>query len=160
MGFHYADALEEHNWVGGGLDAYIYYVTPTIVVKTVRRDRTPEEKAAEHPFLKEIAFYRRLMSVWIGVRILWNVFSYFRTVFFYYIARIRQSLLASMNVRSEGQERMVFTGVLSGSRNTRIMLLLLGGYSKSPLLLSIWRKWASTTMICMQVTVFLTGTST
>ncbi|KAJ5616505.1 hypothetical protein N7537_001619 [Penicillium hordei] len=60
MGFHYADALEEHNWVGGGLDAYLYHVTPTIVVKTVRRDRTPKEKAAEHPFLKEIAFYKRL----------------------------------------------------------------------------------------------------
>ncbi|KAJ5378191.1 protein kinase domain protein [Penicillium cataractarum] len=33
MSFHYADALEEHNWIGGGLDAYIYRVTPTIVVK-------------------------------------------------------------------------------------------------------------------------------
>ncbi|PYI31932.1 kinase domain protein [Aspergillus indologenus CBS 114.80] len=60
MGSHHAKALEEHSWVGGGLDAYIYRVTPTIVVKTVRRDRTPEEKAAEHPFLKEIAFYKRL----------------------------------------------------------------------------------------------------
>jgi hypothetical protein len=35
------------NWVGGGLDAYIYHVTPTIVVKTVRCDRTPEEKIGE-----------------------------------------------------------------------------------------------------------------
>ncbi|KAJ5971970.1 uncharacterized protein N7479_001888 [Penicillium vulpinum] len=60
MDFHYTDALEKHNWIGGGLDAYIYHVTPTIVVKTVRCDRTPEEKAAEHPFLKEIAFYKRL----------------------------------------------------------------------------------------------------
>lgn len=60
MGFQHANPLEEHNWVGGGLDAYIYHVAPTIVVKTVRRDRTPEEKAAEHPFLKEIAFYKRL----------------------------------------------------------------------------------------------------
>jgi hypothetical protein len=60
MGFHHADTLEEHSWVGGGLDAYIYHVTPTIVVKTVRRDRTPEENAAEHPFLKKIAFYKRL----------------------------------------------------------------------------------------------------
>lgn len=61
MAFYYADALEEHSWVGGGLDAYIYIyrVTPTIVVKTVRRDRTPEEKAAGHPFLKEIVFYKR-----------------------------------------------------------------------------------------------------
>ncbi|KAJ5088893.1 hypothetical protein N7456_012509 [Penicillium angulare] len=58
--FHYTAALEDHNWVGGGLDAYIYHVTPTIVVKTVRHDRTPEEKAAEHPFIKEIAFYKRL----------------------------------------------------------------------------------------------------
>ena len=60
MSFHYADALEKHDWIGGGLDAYIYRVTPTIVVKTVRRDRTPEQKAAEHPFLKEISFYKRL----------------------------------------------------------------------------------------------------
>lgn len=60
MGFYYADALEEYSWVGGGLDAYIYHVTLTIVVKTVRRDQTPEEKAAGYPFLKEIAFYKRL----------------------------------------------------------------------------------------------------
>ena len=62
MSFHYAKALEQHNWVGGGLDAYIYHVTPTIVVKTVRQDRTPEEKALEHPFRKEIEFFKRLKS--------------------------------------------------------------------------------------------------
>src|SRR4051812_4632609 len=60
MSFHYADTLEKHSWVGGGLDAYIYHVAPTIVVKTVRPDRTPDEEAAEHPFTKEIAFYKRL----------------------------------------------------------------------------------------------------
>lgn len=60
MGFDYADVLEKHNWVGGGLDAYIYHVTPTFVVKTVRCDRSPDEKAAEHLFLKEIAFFKRL----------------------------------------------------------------------------------------------------
>jgi serine/threonine protein kinase len=60
MSFHYTDTLEKHNWVGGGLDSYLYHVTPTIVVKTVRRDRTTEEEAAEHPFTKEIAFYKKL----------------------------------------------------------------------------------------------------
>lgn len=60
MAFHYADTLEKHNWVGGGLDAYIYHVTPTIVVKSVRHDRTPEEIEGEHPFLKEIAFFKKL----------------------------------------------------------------------------------------------------
>ncbi|KAK9860165.1 hypothetical protein MYU51_010503 [Penicillium brevicompactum] len=60
MDFHYADTLEKHNWVGGELDAYIYHVTPTIVVKTVRCDRAPEQVEAEHPFIKEIAFFKRL----------------------------------------------------------------------------------------------------
>ncbi|KAJ5120800.1 protein kinase domain protein [Penicillium bovifimosum] len=60
MGFHYPDALEKHNWVAGGLDAYIYHITPTIVVKTVRPDRAPKEKATGHPLLKEIAFFKRL----------------------------------------------------------------------------------------------------
>lgn len=60
MGFHCADTLEKHDSVGGGLDAYIYRVAPTIAVKTVRHDRTPDQEAAEHPFLKEIAFYKRL----------------------------------------------------------------------------------------------------
>lgn len=60
MSFHTANALEKHNWVGGGLDAYIYHVAPTIVVKTVRRDRSADEMAAEHPFLKEVAFFKRL----------------------------------------------------------------------------------------------------
>lgn len=60
MGFYYADKLENHDWVGGRLDAYIYHITPTIAVKAIRRDRTPDQKAAEHPFLQEIAFYKRL----------------------------------------------------------------------------------------------------
>lgn len=60
MSFHSANTLEKHDWVGGGLDAYIYHVAPTIVVKTVPRDRTPKEEASEHPFIKEIAFYKRL----------------------------------------------------------------------------------------------------
>lgn len=61
MGFHYTDTLEKHNWVGGGACAYIYHVSPTIVVKTVRPDRSPEEETEEeHPFLKDIAFYKRL----------------------------------------------------------------------------------------------------
>lgn len=59
MGFHYTGALEKHDVVGIGLHAYIYHVTPAIVVKTVHRDGNPEE-AAEHPFTKEIAFYKRL----------------------------------------------------------------------------------------------------
>ncbi|KAB8259964.1 kinase-like domain-containing protein [Aspergillus pseudonomiae] len=46
--------------LGKRLDAYIYHVAPTIAVKQVRRDRTPEEKPTEHPFLKEVAFYKRL----------------------------------------------------------------------------------------------------
>ncbi|KAL3480603.1 kinase domain protein [Aspergillus californicus] len=60
MDFHVADTLEKHDWVGGGFDAYVYHVTPMIVVKTVRHDRAPGEEAAEHPFLKEIVFYKRL----------------------------------------------------------------------------------------------------
>lgn len=60
MGFHTADTLEVYNRVGGGLDAYIYHVTPTAAVKTNRRDRTVEKLVAEHPFLKEVAFYKRL----------------------------------------------------------------------------------------------------
>lgn len=60
MSFHYADTLEKHNWVGGGLDAYIYHITSTIVVKTVRQDLAPEQQEAEHPFIKEIAFFKRL----------------------------------------------------------------------------------------------------
>jgi len=54
------DTLEKHKYVGGGLAAYIYHITPTIVVKAVRPNRTPEEKTEEHPFLKEIAFFKRL----------------------------------------------------------------------------------------------------
>ena len=42
MGFHYADTPEKHDWIGGGLDAYIYHVTPGIAVKIVRHDRPPD----------------------------------------------------------------------------------------------------------------------
>lgn len=38
----------------------IYHASPTIVVKTVRPDRGPDEDTEEHPFLKDIAFYKRL----------------------------------------------------------------------------------------------------
>ncbi|CAG8391186.1 unnamed protein product [Penicillium salamii] len=60
MGFHYADTLKKHSCVGSGSDAHIYHVTPTIVVKTVRPGRTPEQDAAGHPFLKEIALFKKL----------------------------------------------------------------------------------------------------
>ncbi|KAM5435160.1 hypothetical protein MferCBS31731_006457 [Microsporum ferrugineum] len=58
MGFAYADTLNKHNWVGGGAYAYVYHVSPTIVVKTVRPDRSPKE-TEEHPLLNDIAFYKR-----------------------------------------------------------------------------------------------------
>lgn len=51
------------NMAGSAVDSTrisIYHVTPTIVVKTIRHDRAPEEEAAEHLFLKEAAFYKRL----------------------------------------------------------------------------------------------------
>ncbi|KAL5334932.1 kinase-like domain-containing protein [Aspergillus crustosus] len=60
MTAHPAVTAEKSQWIGGGLDASIYRLTPTIVVKTVRCDRTPEEEAAEHPFVKEIAFFKYL----------------------------------------------------------------------------------------------------
>lgn len=61
MGFRYFDTLNKHDWVGGGAYAQVYRVSPTIVVKTVRPDRSPEEEeTAEHPLLKDIAFYKRL----------------------------------------------------------------------------------------------------
>lgn len=60
MGFHYTDTLEKHNWVGGGAYAHVYHVSPTIVVKALRPDLSPEEDLEEHPLLKDIAFYKSL----------------------------------------------------------------------------------------------------
>ncbi|KAJ5789284.1 uncharacterized protein N7518_006295 [Penicillium psychrosexuale] len=62
MAFHYADTLRKHNRVGAGIYSIIYHVAPTIVVKTVHPDLTPEEKATleEHILIKEIAFFKGL----------------------------------------------------------------------------------------------------
>ncbi|EGD92423.1 CAMK/CAMKL protein kinase [Trichophyton tonsurans CBS 112818] len=62
MAFHYADALHKHNWLGGGGAAYVYHVSPTIAVKTVRLDLSDREKESfeEHQLTKDIAFYRLL----------------------------------------------------------------------------------------------------
>ncbi|KAL4967336.1 kinase-like domain-containing protein [Aspergillus stella-maris] len=72
MTFHSADTLEKHDWVGGGLDATIYRVAPTIAVKTVCTDQSPEAKASGHPFLKKIAFFKRLKEYPIDASTLSN----------------------------------------------------------------------------------------
>ncbi|KAI1979540.1 hypothetical protein LOZ53_001839 [Ophidiomyces ophidiicola] len=58
MGFSYCDSLLKHNWLGSGAYAYVYHVSPTIAVKTLRPDQDMKEME-EHPFLKDIAFYKR-----------------------------------------------------------------------------------------------------
>ncbi|KAM5434131.1 hypothetical protein McanMca71_001572 [Microsporum canis] len=61
MGFHSYDTLNKHHCVGVGGYAYVYHVSPTIVVKTVRPDRDhEEEKVMGHPLQKDIAFYKCL----------------------------------------------------------------------------------------------------
>ncbi|KAM5453050.1 hypothetical protein McanCB49686_005002 [Microsporum canis] len=60
MGFYETDALHKHNYVGGGGSAYVYHVSPMIVVKTVRPDRDfKEEEEIGHPLHGDIAFYER-----------------------------------------------------------------------------------------------------
>ncbi|OAL66335.1 hypothetical protein A7C99_1740 [Trichophyton rubrum] len=62
IAFHYADALHKHNWLGGDAAAYVYHVSPTIAVKTIRLDLSDPEKEwlEEHQLAKDIAFYKRL----------------------------------------------------------------------------------------------------
>ncbi|KAJ6015817.1 hypothetical protein N7540_010408 [Penicillium herquei] len=58
MSSQYADTLEKNWLVGGGTDALVYHVTPIIVVKAIRANRKPKKEDQEHPFDKEIAFYK------------------------------------------------------------------------------------------------------
>ncbi|KAJ5707953.1 TK/ABL protein kinase [Penicillium malachiteum] len=60
MSSQYADTLEKNWLVGGGTDALVYHVTPIIVVKSIRANRKPEKEGQEHPFDKEIAFYKSM----------------------------------------------------------------------------------------------------
>ncbi|OJD13177.1 serine/threonine protein kinase [Emergomyces pasteurianus Ep9510] len=53
----YADTLERNDCVGTGSVSLVYNVSPTIVVKTVRGQRSTTE---EHPFRREIKFYECL----------------------------------------------------------------------------------------------------
>lgn len=53
----YSDTLEKNNCVGAGSGSLVYNVSPNIVVKVVRGQRSEEE---EHPFLREINFYECL----------------------------------------------------------------------------------------------------
>ena len=52
------ETAEKHNWVCGGSYSNIHHVAPSIVVKIVRPDVKAQEP--EHPFLKEIAFFKRM----------------------------------------------------------------------------------------------------
>lgn len=57
--FHYADTLKKHNGAGSGAYSFVYHVSPTIVVKSIRPDLSRDEEE-EHPFYRDIAFYKRL----------------------------------------------------------------------------------------------------
>lgn len=52
----FSDTLEKNVCVGTGSSCLIYHVSPTIVVKAVRRSTIE----GNHPFLREIAFYKSL----------------------------------------------------------------------------------------------------
>ncbi|GBF63043.1 hypothetical protein TMEN_5664 [Trichophyton mentagrophytes] len=57
MAFRCFDTLDKHGCIGVGGYAYIYPVSPTIVVKTVRPDRDhEEEKVMGHPLRGDITF--------------------------------------------------------------------------------------------------------
>lgn len=61
MAFRSFDTLDKHGCIGVGGYAYIYLVSPTIVVKTVRPDRDhEEEKVMGHPLRGDITFYKAL----------------------------------------------------------------------------------------------------
>ncbi|KAJ5562750.1 hypothetical protein N7535_002806 [Penicillium sp. DV-2018c] len=136
MSFHYADTLEKHNCVGGGLDAHIYHVTPTIVVKIVRPDREPEEKEEEHPFLKEIAFYKRLNGCRDRCQNIVECFLMLPDYLFlsYCPHRAMSSRFYDRQERETGTNG--FHGRLIRVKEYEILLSLLGGYNNSPLLLT------------------------
>lgn len=50
------DTLEDYVCVGTGSSCTVYHVSPTIVVKAVRRSAVEEK----HPFIRKIAFYKSL----------------------------------------------------------------------------------------------------
>ncbi|EER29792.1 kinase domain containing protein [Coccidioides posadasii C735 delta SOWgp] len=52
------DTAEKHNWVAGGSYSNIHRVTPSIVVKIVRPKL--KEEGLEHPFFREISFFKRM----------------------------------------------------------------------------------------------------
>ncbi|KAL3473174.1 kinase-like domain-containing protein [Aspergillus californicus] len=53
------DNLKKKDWVGSGGSAFVYRVSPTVVVKIVRHR---DDYKTEHPFLKEIRFFESIKS--------------------------------------------------------------------------------------------------
>ncbi|KAJ5730974.1 uncharacterized protein N7483_005482 [Penicillium malachiteum] len=62
MDFQYTEPLEKYALVGGGLEADIYHVTSTVVVKAIRTNKNPPATAQCYDFCKEVEFYKRLNS--------------------------------------------------------------------------------------------------
>ncbi|KAL3470177.1 kinase-like domain-containing protein [Aspergillus californicus] len=61
MARSYSDILEENDGVGTGSYSFVYNVSPNIVVKTIRVQRTEKEKQKlQYPFHREIKFYQSL----------------------------------------------------------------------------------------------------
>lgn len=57
----YSSILEKNNCVGTGSVSFVYNVSSTIAVKTVRGQHSKkEEEEEEHPFHREIHFYECL----------------------------------------------------------------------------------------------------
>jgi hypothetical protein len=130
------------------------------VVKTVRRGRTTKEKAAEHPLLKVIAFYKRFNEHRGRCA---NIVDCFLMLPYHLLLShcTHKAIAPRFYERQEREtEPDSFYGRLIGSRYTNIPVSSPGGYNNSPLLSSTWKEWASATMICMRATVFLTATST
>ncbi|KAL4920450.1 hypothetical protein BDW62DRAFT_6031 [Aspergillus aurantiobrunneus] len=103
MRFHSAKILENHNWVGGGRNAYIYHVTPTIAVKTLRRDRAPEEMTRAKKQLRSKKYAKPDVKQPRGARVSVTVVSLVAT------NRRRQSARGRMAAPTGISMRMIST---------------------------------------------------
>ncbi|EGE01208.1 TKL protein kinase [Trichophyton equinum CBS 127.97] len=105
MAFRSFDTLDKHGCIGVGGYAYIYLVSPTIVVKTLST------------------------SAATGARISWNASLRFPTISSSHSAQTRHSSTASMSARSE--KITISLADLSVLRIMRTPHLLPGGYNSS-----------------------------
>ena len=145
--------LKKNDCVGFGNKSLVYKVGPGIVMKTVRDQNS---KAEEHPFFRELNFYKRLIQQQDRCPDIVQCFLALPDYLFLSYCDSNQIDLRFSEYQEREKRCDGFPGRLLRIKITRILLLSLDGYNKSLQHSNTWKSCASPTTIYTHAIVYST----